>query len=49
MSREGKILKNLFSRIKVVKAPSEMYHLLQLEGLEAGDYELYLNICAGQN
>lgn len=25
-----------------------MYHLLNLEGLEAGDYELCLNICAGQ-
>ena len=48
MSREGMVLKNLFERIKIDTVLSGMYHLLNLEGLEAGDYELNLNLSASQ-
>jgi hypothetical protein len=38
MTRDGKVLENLFSRIKVEKSKCSLYDLLKLEGLEAGNY-----------
>ena len=46
MKRDDKILENLFSRIKLVKAECGLYHLLKLDGLEVGEYTLKLFMCA---
>jgi hypothetical protein len=43
---DGKIIKNLFSRIKINQNGS--YSLLCLEGLEVGEYELMYNFEANQ-
>ena len=43
MKKNGKILKNMFSRIKLIKSDCQQYHYLRLECLEAGDYELKYN------
>jgi len=48
MTREGNVLKNLFERIKLTKATCGMYHILNLVGLEVGEYTLNLQIAAGQ-
>jgi hypothetical protein len=48
MAKEGNILKNFFDRIKLVKAACGMYHVLNLVGLEVGEYRLCLKMSAGQ-
>ena len=49
MSRNGKLLKNLFSRIQIHAAPSGApYHLLRIEELERGEYELRLGLNSGE-
>ena len=40
MTRDGKVLENLFGRIKIEKSNCSLYDLLKLEGLEAGNYVL---------
>ena len=47
MTRNGNILKNLFAKIQLIKAHCGLYHIIKLEGLEAGEYQLELNIVAG--
>jgi hypothetical protein len=42
------VLKNLFDRITLTKAACGMYHILNLAGLEVGEYTLNLKITAGQ-
>ena len=45
MRREGKLIKNLFDRIKLIQSEKvSQYKLLQLECLENGEYSLSLKI-----
>ena len=46
--RDGKILENMFSRIKISKVECGKYHLLRLDGLEIGEYTLKLKQTANQ-
>ena len=48
MTRNNNILKNLFDKIQLVEAPCGLYHILNLDALEAGEYHLRLQIVAGQ-
>jgi len=45
MSRDGNVLKNLFDKIQLEKSDKGgPYHLLKLDGLEAGEYQLKLRL-----
>lgn len=44
MRIDNKIIDNLFSKIKIEKAPSGQYSILKVPGLEFGDYELRYNL-----
>lgn len=43
MKKNQTVIKDLFERIQIVKAPCGLYHLLRLEGLESGQYTLSLD------
>ena len=42
------VLTNMFKRIKLTKVPCGKYHMLTLEGLEAGTYKLCTKMCANE-
>jgi hypothetical protein len=48
MFQGDNVLTNLFKRIKLAKVPCGKYHMLSLEGLEAGSYKLCTKMCANE-
>ena len=48
MYRDDKLISNLFERISFSPSKHGLYRVLKLQGLETGEYQLKLNLNAGQ-
>jgi hypothetical protein len=44
---DDKIVESLFERVKLLPAPGKLYHLVRLEALEQGEYDLNLRLAPG--